>query len=124
MPRRDERGHHACERRAKHVLQRAGKKDHEALDDDDHVARDGRHLEGYLGAALIQYAEQDRGGNDADRMRTPHQRDGDADEAGAVDEVELKAVLVAHDVLSAIIPASAPEITMVTMMMRASLIPA
>src|SRR3546814_9675263 len=37
--------------RAVHVLQRAGKQDHQPLDDDDHVARDHRDLEGKLGAA-------------------------------------------------------------------------
>ena len=52
---------------------------------------DRRHLEGELGAALVEHAEQDRGEHDADRMRAAHQRHRDADEAGAGDEVELPA---------------------------------
>ena len=50
--------------------------------------RDVRHVEGELGAALVEHAEQDRGEHDADRMRAAHQRHRDADEAGAGDEVE------------------------------------
>ena len=78
------------------MLERAGKQDDQALDDDDHVAADGRHVEGELGAALIEHAEQDRGRHDAGRMRAAHQRHRDADEAGAGDEIERHAVLVAH----------------------------
>ena len=72
------------------MLQRAGEQDDQALDDDDHVARDAGHLEGELGAALVEHAEQERGQHDADRMRAAHQRHRDADEAGAGDEVELQ----------------------------------
>ena len=55
------------------------------------------HLEGELGAALVEHAEEDRRQHDAGRMRAAHQRHGDADEAGAGDEVERDVVLVAHD---------------------------
>ena len=79
------------------MLQRAGEQDDQPLDDDDHVARDVRHLEGELGAALVEHAEQDRGRHDAGRMRAAHQRHRDADEAGAGDEIERDVVLVAHD---------------------------
>jgi hypothetical protein len=79
-----------------HVLQRAGKQDHQALDDDDHVAADMGHHEGDLGAALVEHAEQDRRRHDAGRMRAAHQRHRDADEARPGDEIELQAVLVAH----------------------------
>ena len=82
------RSEQRLERRPEHVLERAGEQDDQALDDDDHVADDGRHLEGELGAALVEHAEQDRGEHDADRMDAAHQRHRDADEAGAGDEVE------------------------------------
>ena len=94
---RAERCEHRLDRRPEHVLQRAGEQDDQPLDDDDHVARDVRHLEGELGAALVEHAEQDRRGHDAGRMRAAHQRHGDADEAGAGDEIERHVVLVAHD---------------------------
>ena len=47
-------------------------------------------------AALVENAEQDRREHDADRVRPAHQRDRDADEAEAADEVEDQAVLVAQ----------------------------
>src|SRR5271165_2216931 len=59
------------DRTAEHVLERAGEQDHQALDDDDHVAADLRLLERKLGAALVEDAEQDRGENDADGVGAP-----------------------------------------------------
>ncbi len=53
-------------------------------------------------------------------MRAAHQRHGDADEAGARDEVELHAAGSPMIGLSAIMPASAPEIIMVMTVMRVS----
>ena len=91
------RASNVAHRAAEHVLERAGEQDDEALDDDDHVAADLRLVEGELGAALIEHAEQDRGEDDADRMGAAHQRDRDADEAEAADEVEDEPVLVAED---------------------------
>ena len=79
------------------MLQRAGEEDDQALDDDDHVARDRRHVEGELGAALVEHAEEERREHDADRMRAAHQRHRDADEAGALHELDLQPLLVAHD---------------------------
>ena len=79
------------------MLERAGEQHDQALDDDDHVAADLRHVEGERRAALIEHAEQDRGEDDADRMRAAHQRDRDADEAEAADEFEDEPVLVAED---------------------------
>src|SRR6516165_1109767 len=46
---------------AEHVLESAREQHDEALNDDDHVAADLRLLESELGAALIQYPEQDGG---------------------------------------------------------------
>src|SRR5271156_4513713 len=68
------------DRTPEHVLERAREQNHQALDDDDHVAAYLRLLEGELRAALIEHAEQDGGENDADRMGAPHQRARDADE--------------------------------------------
>src|SRR5579871_5177232 len=85
------------DRTAEHVLERAREQDHEALDDDDHVAADLRLLERQLGAALIEDAEQDRGEDDADRVSAPHQGDRDADEAEAGGIFEDEAVLLAED---------------------------
>ena len=85
------------DRRSEHVLQRAGEKDDQTLDDDDHVARDVGHLEGKVGAALIEHPEQDCCGHDADGVRTAHQRDRDADEARSRHEVDRHMMLIAHD---------------------------
>ena len=102
-----------------HVLERAGEQDDQALDDDDHVAGDRRHVEGELGAALVEHAEQDRGEHDADRMRAAHQRDRDADEAGAAARSRCCSRCWSPMIgFSAIMPASAPEISMVMMVMR------
>ena len=79
--------------RPEHVLERAGEQDDQALDHDDHVAGDRRLLEGEIGAALIERAEQERGEHDADGMRAPHQRHRDADEAVAGGEFEQQPVL-------------------------------
>jgi hypothetical protein len=106
------------------VFQRAREQDDKPLDDDDHVAADRRHLEGELCAALVEHAEQDRGQNDADRMQAAHQRHGDADEAGAADEVDATLCWSPMTGLSAIIPASAPEIIIAVMMIRVSEMPA
>ena len=43
----------ARQRRAEHVFERAGEQYHQTLDDDDHVARDVRHVEGDFRAALM-----------------------------------------------------------------------
>ena len=87
----------ALDRHAHQVLERAGEEDDQRLDDDDHLAADLRHLEGELGPALVEDAEEDRRQHHADRVRAAHERDGDADEAGAADVVEHQAVLEAHD---------------------------
>ena len=58
-----------------------------------------RLLEGELGAALVEHAEQERGEHDADRMGAAHQRHRDADEAVAGGEVEDQPVLVAHELV-------------------------
>ena len=47
--------------------------------------------------ALVEYAEQDRRQNDADRMSAAHQRDRDADEAEACGIFEDEPVLLAED---------------------------
>src|SRR4029453_19124001 len=73
--------------------------DDKSLDDDDHVAGDGRLLEGKIGATLIERAEEDRGENDAERMRTSHQRHRDADKAITRSKFEQEAVLRAHDLI-------------------------
>ena len=83
------------------VLQRAGEQDHQALDHHDHLAGDGRDLEGELGAALVQRAEQQRRQHDADRMVAAHQRHGDAGEAVARREVEHDAMVHAHQLVDA-----------------------
>src|SRR5690606_38733609 len=79
-----------------HMFERTGKKDHEPLNDDDHVARDVRHLKGEFRAALIKRAEQDCRRYDAGGMRTAHKRHRDADETGLRDEIERHVMLVAH----------------------------
>ena len=81
------------------LLQRAGEQDDHAPDHDDHVAGDVGLVEGELGAALVEHAEQQRGEHDADRMDAPHQRDGDADEAVAGGEIEQQPVLHAHQLV-------------------------
>ena len=87
----------ALDRHPHQVLERAGEEDDQRLDHHDHVAADLRHLEGELGAALVEDAEQDRRQHHADRVRAAHQRHRDADEAGAADIVEHQPVLEAHD---------------------------
>jgi len=52
-------------------LERAGEQHNPAMDDDDMCSDDLGHVERARLAALIEDAEQDRGENDADRMRTP-----------------------------------------------------
>ena len=47
------------------MFQCAGEQDDEALNDDDHVARDIRHLERDFRAALIERAEEDCRDDDA-----------------------------------------------------------
>ena len=84
---------------AEQPVERAREQDDDAADHDDHVAGDRGLLEGELGAALVEDAEQERGEDDADRMRPSHQRDGDADEAVAGREFEQQAVLVAHELV-------------------------
>ena len=79
------------------MLERAGEQDHEALDHDDHVAADLGHIHRERLTALIEDAEQDRGEDDADRVRAPHQRHRNADEAEAADEFKDEPVLVAQD---------------------------
>ena len=61
----------ALDRDAHEVLQRAGEEDDQRLDHDDHVAADLGHVEGELGAALVEDAEEDRGEHDADRCERP-----------------------------------------------------
>src|SRR5271163_668827 len=85
------------DRTAEHVLERAREQDHQALDDDDHVAADLGLLERELGAALVENAEQDRGENDAHGVGAPHQRDRNADEAEAGGIFENEPVLLAED---------------------------
>ena len=58
-----------------------------------------RLLEGEFRAALVEDAEQERGKDDADRMRASHEGDGDPDEAVAGRELEEQAVLVAHELV-------------------------
>ena len=58
-----------------------------------------RLLEGELGAALVQHAEEQRGENDPGRMRAAHEGDRDADEAVAGAELEHEPVLVAHELV-------------------------
>ena len=79
--------------------ERPGEQDDDAADHHHHVAGDGRLLEGELGAALVEHAEQERREDDADRMRSAHERDGDADEAVAGGEFEEQPVLVAHELV-------------------------
>ena len=81
------------------IFERTHEQDDQALDHHDHVAGDLRLGEGEFGAALVEQAEQQGGQHDADRMRAAHQRHGDADEAGAADEVEHQAVLHAQDLV-------------------------
>src|SRR5208337_3117361 len=85
------------DRAAEHVLERAREQHDEALDHHDHVAADLRLVEGELGPALIEHAEQDRGEDDADRMRPAHQGHRDADEAEARGVFEDEPVLLAQD---------------------------
>ena len=84
---------------AEQPVERAGEQDDDAADHHDHVAGDGGLLEGEFRAALIENAEQQRGQHDADRMRAPHERHGDADEAVAGGEFEQEAVLIAHELV-------------------------
>ena len=63
-----------------------------------------RHVEGELGAALVERAEQERRQHDAHGVVAAHQRDRDADEAGAGREVQDQAVLHAHDLVEATQP--------------------
>ena len=93
-------------------VERAREQDHQPRDRDDHVAGDRRHVERELRAALVEDAEQDRGQHDADRMRAPHQRDRDADEAEPADKLEQQPMLDAHDLVDRDPPASPPEISM------------
>ena len=58
-----------------------------------------RLLEGELGAALVQHAEQQRGEDDPGRMGAAHEGDRDADEAVAGAELEDEPVLVAHELV-------------------------
>ena len=58
-------------------------------------------LEGELGAALLQGAEQQRRQHDAQRMVAAHQGDGDAGEAVARREVEHDAMVHAHQLVDA-----------------------
>src|SRR3984957_14988684 len=82
---------------AEHVLQRAGEQHHEALDHDDHVAADLGHVDRERLPTLIEDAEQDRGEDDPDRMRPPHERDRDADKAEPANKFEDQPMLVAQD---------------------------
>src|SRR3990167_597106 len=70
------------------VRERPREQDDEALDHHHHLARDGRDLEGQLGAALLQRPEQQGGQHDAQRAVAPHQGDGDAGEAVARRKIE------------------------------------
>ena len=74
----------------------------------------------------MQRAEEERGEHDADRGVLSKQRDRDAVEAGGV--VVAKSVerlkRAAGDLTAPASPAKAPEISMVTMMVRWTLTPA
>ncbi len=59
------------------------------------------NLEGELGAALLQGAEQQGRQHDADGMAAAHQGDGDAGEAVARREVEHDALVHAHQLVDA-----------------------
>ena len=67
------RSQQAGDLRTEHVLERAGmNRMMRPWIDHDHVARDGRLLEGEIGTALIERAEQRSADeDDAERMRTP-----------------------------------------------------
>src|SRR5215468_218540 len=85
---RDRPAEERVERRAQRVLERAAYQNDEPLDHHDHVARELRHVERELRAALIERAEQHRG-------------DGDADIAGAARKVQQQAMLHAHHLVQA-----------------------
>jgi hypothetical protein len=113
------RNSRSADRAAEHVLQRAGEQDHQALDDDDHVAADRRHLEGELGAALVEHAEQDAPpGTMPAGCERPISATAMPTKPAPATKVELQACWSPITGLSAIMPASAPEISMVTTMMR------
>jgi len=61
---------------------------HVVLDHHDDVAREPRHVERQLGAALIQGAEQNGRQHDAHWVVASHQRDCDPDIAGATGKVQ------------------------------------
>ena len=81
------------------LFERAHEQDDQALDHDDHVARDGGPGKREFRSALIEQSEQHGREHHAHRMRTAHERNGDADEAGAADKLEHQAVLHAQDLV-------------------------
>jgi hypothetical protein len=85
------------QRPAKHVLQRAGEQNDEALDNHDHVPADLGLVERQLRAALLKHAEQDRRQNDASRMSAAHQRHRDANKTETADIFENEAMLFAKN---------------------------
>ena len=71
------------------------------LKDDHHVAGHVGHVEGDLGAALIEHAEEQRREQDTHRVVAAHQCHRDADEAVARRELEQKPVVDADDLVDA-----------------------
>src|SRR5258705_7071591 len=85
------------ERNAQRMLESAADEDDQPLDDHHHVARELRHVERELRAALIERAEQDRGDHDADGMVAAHQAHRDPDVAGTAGEIQEQPMLYAHE---------------------------
>src|SRR5471032_1963510 len=79
------------------VFHRAAEQDDQALDEDEGLRRNVLLFQRQVEAALDQRAEQHGRQEDADWMLPSHQRNRDADEARAADEVQRQVVGRAHD---------------------------
>jgi hypothetical protein len=74
--------------------------------------------------ALIEKTEQDAASTTPKGMIAPHQRHRDADEARAFGRVLQQPFRLAHHVVDRHHPASAPDISIATIVMRKGLMPA
>src|SRR5471030_312929 len=88
---------HGRNRGCVEVLHRAAEQNDQTLDEDEGLGGDVGFFQRQVEAALYQRAEQHGRQEDADRMLAAHQRNGDADEAGAADEVHAQIMRRAHD---------------------------
>src|SRR5450830_352059 len=79
------------------VFHGAAEQNDQALDENEGFRRDIWFFQRQIKTTLYQRAEQHGRQKDADRMLAPHQGDGDADEAGATDEVERQIMRRTHD---------------------------